>query len=692
MYYRGSATSPKSVTSSALEQTVKAARHALLAVFVLASIVVTGLTAAQLATRAQMNETHASVRQMDRLGLIIRMCREKMTNLVTTKSLTGNVRMRDEYEQHASKLTTALADLTALAASFEFASAQSGRSSGNPGAAPIDMFDPSILRQMRLDAAVLSEIERRAMRMASAGMLNDAQTILQSPGHAQHIAALNQKMSRLDRSIEAKITAIFNHSAWLEGLFQAALILISMLISFVLWRYLNKSVEATAEQARTAEDVMVALRRHNTFTGFETALAHTERVTALIASPEAESTGVSVLSMDIHGLREIQNTRGREAGHYVLAEVARRIRASIGRADEVHVGHLETTHFSIARFGRDRDQMVDLAERITATLTAPMTHENEVFTIRVEMGAATYPDDAQTASILMRHADIATGPTGTDSVVRFFEDSLNTEIQERLSLVAGIERGIGAGEFEPYFQPLVDLSTNRIRGFEVLTRWNHPDRGMIMPNIFIPLAEDNNLVPGMTYAVLREALKTALNWPGQPFLAVNISPGMLSDPWLQSNVEAILAETRFPANRLELEITENAIIDDMEKAREIMSGLKARGISIALDDFGTGHSSLSSLANLPFDKIKLDRSFVRTMESNAGSAKIVDAVVGLGLTMGLKTTAEGIETAADRNILKALACTYGQGYYWSKPVPADEALDQLRICGRSDTMDLEFVA
>lgn len=256
---------------------------------------------------------------------------------------------------------------------------------------------------------------------------------------------------------------------------------------------------------------------------------------------------------------------------------------------------------------------------------------------------------------------------------RFFEPGMDSDRREQIALDDDLRAAISEGGVEPFYQPLVDLDSGRICGFEVLARWTHPERGPVSPDRFIAMAERLGLISDLMSGLLRRACREALNWGFDNRLAVNVSPCQIVDPSFPQTVLAILEEQGFPATRLEIEITESALIEDIAAAKRALTCLQSHGILVSLDDFGTGYSSLHHLRNLSFDKIKIDRSFVQSMHADSESAKIVDAVLGLARSLGLPVIAEGIEDGAAMAHLLKRGCEYGQGYFFSKAVRADEA-------------------
>jgi EAL domain-containing protein (putative c-di-GMP-specific phosphodiesterase class I) len=233
--------------------------------------------------------------------------------------------------------------------------------------------------------------------------------------------------------------------------------------------------------------------------------------------------------------------------------------------------------------------------------------------------------------------------------------------------------GISRGEFEPFFQPIVKLPSKELVGFEALARWNHPTRGLIVPDNFVPVAEQTGMIADLFYSLLRQACSTARNWPPHLLLSVNVAPQQLLDPRLPQQILAILTETGFAPSRLEVEITETAIINDLEAARSALTSLQNIGVKIALDDFGTGYSSLYHLRELRFNKLKIDKSYVTSLMQGSEGAKLVNAIIQLCTSLGMETTAEGIETSSNLDWLSHQGCTFGQGYLFGRPMPKEAA-------------------
>jgi predicted signal transduction protein with EAL and GGDEF domain len=316
-----------------------------------------------------------------------------------------------------------------------------------------------------------------------------------------------------------------------------------------------------------------------------------------------------------------------------------------------------------------------LAERIIASLGQPISIGDQTVEVGASVGIAVCPNDGTDPDALLRAADIAMYRVKEEGrgAFRFFSPSMEKALRERVALEEDVRRAVAAHDIRPHYQPVVKLAENRLAGFEILARWNHPVRGDVAPDVFIPIAENLGLIGELTYDLLRRACLEARDWPRDITISLNVSPLHFSDPVLPVKLLAILSETDFPPKRLEIELTETALVTDLEAARVTLAALQDIGIKISLDDFGTGYSSLYSLHELRFDKIKIDRSFVTSMQSNAGSRKIVHSVIDLANSLGLPVIAEGIE---DRKVMQEIVKRggeLGQGFYLGKAMPADEA-------------------
>jgi diguanylate cyclase (GGDEF)-like protein len=390
-------------------------------------------------------------------------------------------------------------------------------------------------------------------------------------------------------------------------------------------------------------------------------------------APQREQTSLAVLMIDLDGFKPINDRLGHAAGDGVLMEVSRRLNSLVRKGEAV--ARLGGDEFVVVlNPGAAGDAPIRVAQRLIASLSEVMALPQGDVAVSASVGVALYPTDGSSAEALIRRADVALYRAKNEARgdVCFFQQSMDDDVREREALESELRSAIAQDRIDPYFQPLVDLASGRLTGFEVLARWPHPARGLIPPSTFVQIAEDSGQIDALMVGVMRKALFAAVAWDTSLTIAVNIAPQQLKNDSLIQRLLTVLREAEFPPERFEIEITENSLLGDLDVLRRIVQGLKAHGIRVALDDFGTGYSSLSHLSELPFDKLKIDRSFIRTMRARPESATIVNAIIGLGRSLNLPTTAEGIESELEAGLLARLGCNLGQGFLYSRPVPAEE--------------------
>lgn len=440
---------------------------------------------------------------------------------------------------------------------------------------------------------------------------------------------------------------------------------------------LQKAHEAT----RAAQEEALALARHDALTGLPNRRLFFAELDAAIARTKDSASVCSVLLIDLDRFKSINDLQGHPIGDLVLCEVAGRLSEAIRREDTVaRLGGDEFAIVADAVDGRSyTDRTIHLARRLLRAIEKPIQVGDTSVTIGASIGIATCPADGSDPDALLRAADIAMYRAKHEGrgTFRFFEGSMDKELRDEAAFEAELRQAIAEGQIRPAYQPLIDMKDQKVYGFEILARWQHPERGAIPPDRFIPLAEQLGLISDLTWSVLRQACRDAVGWPKDIQLSLNISPTQLKDPALPMQLLSVLNEEGFRPSRLEIEVTETALISDLPTAKAILTALQVVGIKVSLDDFGTGYSSLYHLRELKFDKVKIDRSFVQSMEENADSEKIVDAILSLARNLGLPAVAEGIENRAVIQHLIGKGCDYGQGYYFGKAMPADEATQAL---------------
>ena len=423
---------------------------------------------------------------------------------------------------------------------------------------------------------------------------------------------------------------------------------------------------------RRSDERIVYLARHDALTGLPNRATFGERLEIALGQL-GRGTHFAVLCLDLDRFKEVNDTLGHAVGDALLKAVAGRLGACVRETDTV--ARLGGDEFAVLQGGPGQpEQTTALARRLVEAVGAPYELDGHHVEIGVSVGIALAPGDGASAGALLRHSDMALyrAKAAGRGTWCYFEPGMDAEVQRRRALEADLKRALAEGQFEVHYQPLVEADTGASTGFEALLRWRHPERGMVGPGEFIPLAEEIGLIRPMGAWVLDRACADAASWSGHVKVAVNLSPVQFVKGDLVGEVERALAASGLAASRLELEITESVLLQDNEATLGLLHRLRALGVRICMDDFGTGYSSLSYLRRFPFDKIKVDQSFVRNLEREQGSIEIVRAVVGLGKALGMSVLAEGVETAEQLGILRGEGCDELQGYLFSKPRPVQD--------------------
>jgi diguanylate cyclase (GGDEF)-like protein len=383
---------------------------------------------------------------------------------------------------------------------------------------------------------------------------------------------------------------------------------------------------------------------------------------------------VAVFCLDLDRFKEVNDTLGHPVGDELLKEVARRLSKCVREGDTV--ARLGGDEFAVVQVGGELQvaETSALANRLIEVISAPCTIQDHQLIIGATLGISIAPDDGADPDQLLKNADMALYRAKGDGrgSYRFFEAGMDARAQARRVLELDLRTAMSRGEFEVHYQPLLDIKTSNIICFEALLRWNHPQRGLTLPLEFISLAEDTGLIVPIGDWVLRTACADAARWPHDVRVAVNISPAQFKNRNLVASVTAALSAAGLAANRLELEITESVLLQETDATLATLHKLRALGPRISMDDFGTGYSSLSYLRSFPFDKIKIDRSFVSELAVRGHSMAIVRAVTGLGRSLGISTTAEGVETKEQLALLRSEGCNEVQGHLFSQARPAAE--------------------
>jgi diguanylate cyclase (GGDEF)-like protein len=392
----------------------------------------------------------------------------------------------------------------------------------------------------------------------------------------------------------------------------------------------------------------------------------------------------ALLCLDLDRFKTVNDTLGHPVGDKLLRQVAERLEACVREGDTV--ARLGGDEFAVVLLDSGEPNEIDaLAARMIGVISAPYVIDGHQIGIGTSIGIAVAPADGSAAHDLLKNADTAlyeakANGRGTSC---FYEASMNAALQSRRALEMNLCQAISGDEFQLCYQPLVNATSRRVSSFEALIRWHHPERGIIPPDIFIPVAESSGLIGAIGQWVLGRACLDALSWPDDIKVAVNLSSSQFKDKNLVNIVRGALAASELPPERLELEITESVLLHDSAAVLAMLREIKNLGVQISMDDFGTGYSSLSYLRSFPFDKIKIDRSFIKDLPDDPNSLAIVRAIVGLSRTFGMTVTAEGVESEEQAILLEREHCTTLQGYLFSRPVPADSLSELILQQARS---------
>jgi len=439
-------------------------------------------------------------------------------------------------------------------------------------------------------------------------------------------------------------------------------ILLLMLALVVIWRKVDRRIQTLANY-----DSVTGLPNRN--------LLH-DRITQAIYFARRYERNVAILFIDLDDFKVVNDSLGHNVGDQLLRELGKRLTACVREVDSV--SRLGGDEFVIVLTGvTNRDDVIAIAKKVMETLSQPFILEGHEVFVSSSIGIAIFPKDGEDETALLKNADSAMyhAKERGKGNYQFYAAEMNQMALERLSLVNDLHRALERNEFVLHYQPQINLMSGKITGVEALIRWQHPQKGLIPPMKFIPVAEETRMILPIGQWVLRTACAHAVEWHKQGFdltVAVNLSTLQVEELRLIELVDITLAETGMNPRFLELELTENILIERPDAIYKIFQQLRERGVRLAIDDFGTGYSSLSYLSKLPIDKLKIDRSFVRDIADDADDRSIVEAIVSMSHSLRLKAIAEGVETREQEEILRRLNCDEVQGYLFSRPLAPDE--------------------
>ena len=492
------------------------------------------------------------------------------------------------------------------------------------------------------------------------------------------------------------IAKIFGAAIVLDDTLSVALLLNIALI-LLIWRgsrVLSRHAKAVDDAQR--EVGMVAVR------DYATGLRNRPGIVEIIDEKMRTGENISLINMDLDNFKKINDLYGHQAGDEMLKEVADRLVEVT--PEQSACARLGGDEFAVLLFGEaaSAENTLAVAKAIQHAFGEPVSVGGSISKISASMGIYARVKQGSSIADVFRRSDIAmyAAKKAGGERISCFEPTMEVEVQQRYKMESDMREGIPKGEFVPFYQPQYGIRGSNLVGFEVLARWNHPSGELIEPTDFIPLAESTGMISALSFSVMRQAFVDAKDWDHSLVLAVNISPVQLSDPNLDKQIMKILVETGFPAQRLELEITESSLLEDTPLVLSTITSLKALGIRISLDDFGTGYSSMTQLKAFPFDRIKIDRSFVFSMLDNDESAAIVKSIASLATSLNVPITAEGIESDAMRGYLDEIGSMDGQGWLYGRATSKEDLIkllpqialaaggyniDDLKIVGEPDS-------
>ncbi|WP_024515833.1 EAL domain-containing protein [Bradyrhizobium sp. Tv2a-2] len=441
-------------------------------------------------------------------------------------------------------------------------------------------------------------------------------------------------------------------------------------------------------ERKRAEARIAFLAQHDDLTGLPNRNLLRQQMDDILAHARRSSDKVAVLVLGLDNFKAVNDSLGHSVGDKLLRAVAKRLRSTLREDDAL--ARLNSDEFAMIQGGLTRpEDAVLMSRRLLEAIGDPFLLDGHSVVVGVTIGIAMAPGDGDDSEMLLKNADMALSRAKNDcrGTFSFFEAAMDARAQTRRKIETELRDAVRDERLQPYYQPLIDLSAGRITGFEALVRWPHPQRGMVSPGEFIPVAEETGLINAVGGLMLRRACKDAATWPDEVRVAVNLSPLQFRTGNLLSIVMDALKQSGLSAKRLELEITETLLLEKSSQVLATLHALRALGVRISMDDFGTGYSSLSYLRSFPFDKIKIDQSFVRDLGANREAQAIIRSIVSLGKGLGVTITAEGVETEAELSCLRAEGCHEGQGFLFSRARPNEEIVELLRAQRGADEPD-----
>ena len=582
--------------------------------------------------------------------------------------IAGDLRLLDEQLSQAAQMAVATGDrewivrFDSLRPGFEALLAQARRLAPEQA---IERFETDT----RAANAELEGMRQSAFDAVAVREPATARAIFEGERYREKTALLRQATADFSVSTVATSRREIDDLRRRHAALGTALLAGVTLFGLLVWRRLARS----REQFLRAEERVRRLASSDLLTGLPNRAALHDAMAGEFARATRDGGRLALLLIDLDGFKAVNDRHGHRAGDGVLREVSRRL-TQVLRGGETRARYGGDEFVVLARDDGDAGEAHRLAARICSALTEPIDLGGLVVRIGASVGIARFPGDAQLADELLRKADSALyrAKAGNRGSACDYDQRVDDRIAERTALEQALREGLARGEIVAHLQPIVALADGRVQGVELLARWQHPQRGLLPPSEFVALAEACGLVDELTLAVLSSGCRSMKLLPAHWRMSLNLGAQQLRDEAIVAQLLAVLRQHDTPAGRLDLEITESALVADTAMARRVMAAMNRAGFTVTLDDFGTGYSSLAYLAEMPFDRIKIDRAFVAALRQPGAGTKVVAAIVGLSRSLGVPTVAEGIESADDALALHRMGCTYAQGWHFGRPVPAHE--------------------
>jgi len=629
-----------------VEKTIAKARRTVSLALVGAGLIVCGVLAERSWLLGEGQRIAAQLAAAEQAAGGILLADERLTMSAKMAAATGETAWITRYEKYLPEIDTAIAEAVALA-------------------------PPSVARRFDQETRVANDklvvLERSSFEAVRAGHPTRALAVLESGAYAEQKGVLSQGTERFTGAMVQSVRKQLDNLRSRADVVLGLVATLAVLSGAFIWRNLSTSLDRSRGYFLDAQRVA----SNDMLTGVANRVSLRDALSAELARADKQGLGLALLMIDLDRFKPVNDKLGHPVGDLVLKEVALRM-SRVLRHGEL-----------LARYGGDEFAVLipacgdaaacmAIGERLVRAVSTPMVVGGHAIEVGATVGVARFPEDAKVDEELLQRADLALYQAKAErrGSVRSYDTGMADAPSAKTVLEQALHDAIRDGQIVPFYQPVVDLASRRTQSLEILSRWQHPERGLVPPAEFIPVVEACGEIGALTLAVLRRACLDARDFDPELRLSLNVAATQIEDPTLADQLLAVMHETGFDPRRLEIELTENALVRDIGAARRVIALLKAAGMTIALDDFGTGYSSLAYLSELPFDKLKIDRSFIRTLHERAESAKIVAAIIGLSRSLGVEVVAEGVETERDAEVLARLGCGSAQGFLFSRPMSA----------------------